>query len=63
MNINHLKHLSQQFNLGQPVHAPERVYGGLLHIMWRLDTDKGSYAVKQLSKDINLKNEQVIKNY
>ena len=63
MNQNHLKHLSQHFNLGQPVNAPERVYGGLLHIMWRLDTDKGSYAVKQLSKDISLKNEQVIKNY
>ncbi len=31
--------------------------------MWRLDTDKGSYAIKQLSKDIDLKNEQVIKNY
>lgn len=63
MNHNHLKHLSQHFNLGQSVQAPERVHGGLLHIMWRLDTDKGSYAVKQLSKDISLKNEQVIKNY
>jgi hypothetical protein len=31
--------------------------------MWRLDTDKGSYASKQLSKDIDLKNERVIKNY
>ncbi len=63
MNQNHLKHLSQHFNLGQQVRSPERVQGGLLHIMWRLDTDKGSYAIKQLSKDINLKNEQVIKNY
>jgi len=63
MNHNHLKHLSQHFNLGQAVQVPERVYGGLLHIMWHLDTDKGSYAIKQLSKDINLKNEQVVKNY
>ncbi len=63
MNQKHLKHLSQHFNLGQQVRSAEQVQGGLLHIMWRLDTDKGSYAIKQLSKDINLKNEQVIKNY
>lgn len=63
MNHDHLNHLSQHFNLGQPVKPPERVYGGLLHIMWRLDTDKGSYAIKQLSKNIDLKNERVIKNY
>ena len=63
MNQTHLKHLIQHFNLGQQVQPPERVHGGLLHIMWRLDTDKGSYAIKQLSKDIDLKNEQVIKNY
>ena len=63
MNQTHLKHLIQHFNLGQQVQPPERVHGGLLHIMWRLDTDKGSYAIKQLSKDIDLKNERVIKNY
>ena len=63
MNQKHLKHLSQHFNLGQQVQPPERIHGGLLHIMWRLDTDKGSYAIKQLSKDIDLKNQQIIKNY
>ena len=63
MNQTHLKHVSQHFDLGTPTQAPTRVHGGLLHIMWRLDTDKGSYAIKQLSKDIDLKNEQVIKNY
>ena len=63
MHQTHLKHLIQHFNLGQQVQPPERVHGGLLHIMWRLDTDKGSYAIKQLSKDIYLKNERVIKNY
>ena len=63
MNQTHLKHISQHFDLGQQVQPPERVHGGLLHIMWRLDTDKGSYAIKQLSKDIDLKNERVIKNY
>lgn len=28
--------------------------GGLLHKMWKLNTNKGSYAIKQLSKDIQL---------
>lgn len=63
MNQAHLNNLIQNFNLGQQLQPPERVHGGLLHIMWRLDTDKGSYAIKQLSKDIDLKNEQIIKNY
>lgn len=63
MNQKHLKHLNQHFNLGQQVQTPERIHGGLLHIMWRLDTDKGSFAMKQLSKDIDLKNQQIIKNY
>jgi thiamine kinase-like enzyme/RimJ/RimL family protein N-acetyltransferase len=62
-NKNHIKAICHHFNLGTPFQAPTRVHGGLLHIMWRLDTDKGSYAIKQLSKDIDLKNEQVIKNY
>lgn len=59
----HLNLICDHFNLGIPTQAPTRVHGGLLHIMWRLDTDKSSYAIKQLSKDIDLQNEQVIKNY
>jgi thiamine kinase-like enzyme len=63
VNNDHIKTICYHFDLGTPIQAPTREHGGLLHIMWRLDTDKGSYAIKQLSKDINLKNEQVIKNY
>jgi thiamine kinase-like enzyme len=63
MNQNHLRHLIQHFKLGQQARSTERVHGGLLHIMWRIDTDKGSYAIKQLSKDIDLQDDQVIKNY
>ncbi len=63
MNQRHLKYISQYFDLGTASQAPTRVHGGLLHIMWRLDTDKGSCAIKQLSKDIDIKNEQVIRNY
>ena len=52
-----------QFNLGVPIGSPTRVHGGLLHSMWRMDTDKGSYAIKQISKDIDLTNDQIIQNY
>jgi hypothetical protein len=34
-----------------------------LHTMWRIETSKEIYAVKQLSKDIALTDERVIKNY
>lgn len=63
MNHNHLCRLIQHFNLGAPKQVPERIYGGLLHIMWRLDTTKGAYAIKQLSKDINLTDARVINQY
>ena len=63
MNNDILRHLTQHFYLGIPKLAPERIFGGLLHIMWRLDTDKGSYVIKQLSKNIDLTNECIIKNY
>jgi fructosamine-3-kinase len=63
MHTNHLKAICSHFHIEKPIKKPTRVHGGLLHIMWRLDTDKGSYAIKQLSKDIDLKNELVIKNH
>jgi thiamine kinase-like enzyme len=63
MNKNNLMQLANRFNIGKVIQDPQRVYGGLLHIMWRFDTDEGSYAIKQLSKDINLTDERIIKNY
>jgi thiamine kinase-like enzyme len=63
MDNNHIKAIGAHFDLGLPTQETTRVHGGLLHTMWRLDTDKGSYAIKQLSKDIDLKNECIIKKY
>lgn len=51
------------FGLGRPIETPIRIYGGLLHIMWRLITEKGTYAIKQLSQDINLFDSQIVRNY
>jgi len=62
MTHNQIQNICESLNLGYPISPPTRVYGGLLHLMWRLDTDTGSYAIKQLSKDIHL-SEATIKQY
>lgn len=58
-----LANLCKLYNLGKPISMPRRVYGGLLHIMWHVNTDKGSYAIKQLSDKIDLNNDIVVQNY
>ncbi len=63
MNPEHLKKLCKLLDLGNPIGTPERVFGGLLHVMWYVKTDKASYAIKQLSKKIDLTNEDIVKNY
>ncbi len=63
MKKGYANDICAQFHLGTLLHLPIRIHGGLLHSMWRFDTDKGTYAVKQLSKDIDLTDERIIKNY
>jgi thiamine kinase-like enzyme len=54
MNNDQLHTICASLDLGRPISLPIKVQGGLLHLMWRVDTEKGSYAIKQLSKNINL---------
>ena len=63
MKAVHLNLLCEHFSLGFPIECVGRIQGGLLHVMWRVETSKGSYAVKQLSKDIDLADTAVVKNY
>ncbi|HBD9275097.1 TPA: aminoglycoside phosphotransferase family protein [Legionella pneumophila] len=63
MNHQQMISLCDLFKLGTPLNSPKRIHGGLLHTMWRINTDEGSYAIKQLSPHINLANEAIIKNY
>jgi Ser/Thr protein kinase RdoA (MazF antagonist) len=37
------------FALGRPLTRGRRVHGGYLHHVWRLDTERGAYAVKVLN--------------
>ncbi len=63
MNLNQLTTICKRFNLVAPTNAPAKVFGGLLHRMWRADTNNGSYAIKELSSNIDLKNIAVLNNY
>ena len=56
-------HLCNTFDLSTPLREPKKVHGGLLHKMWRINNDKCSYAIKQLSPDIDLTNKAITKNY
>jgi thiamine kinase-like enzyme len=63
MTNKQLIEICKAFELGQPICSPKSVTGGLLHAVWHITTDKASYAIKQLSKDINLKNKAIRQNY
>jgi thiamine kinase-like enzyme len=62
-NPDHFLELCARLDIGTPQHELSRVYGGFHHKMWRLETDRGSYAVKQLSADTDLSQADVIEHY
>ena len=45
--------ICQQLHLEIPLSLPTRVYGGLVHQMWRIQSEDRAFAIKQLSKNIN----------
>ena len=59
MNFNNI---SGALGLGELKAPAERVYGGLMHSMYRMVTDKGRYAVKLLNPEI-MKRPDVFENY
>jgi len=63
VNKNHLIYLLQLLNLGLHKSEPAEVPGGLLHKMWRIETSQGIYAIKELSRDIDLAKLEIIDNY
>lgn len=64
MEQEYLSRICEYFELGSLKNPyPTRVYGGLLHSMWRLESDKGTFALKQLSKKIDLNNQAIVKSY
>ncbi len=57
MNTFQVARLCTLFSLGEPLQEPQAVHGGLLHRMWRLQTSRGTFAVKQLNPAIMRKPE------
>ena len=46
--------VAARFELGQPVREPVRVPGGLSNELWRVDTDRGAFAVKRMVVNADL---------
>ena len=64
MNQKHQKFICKEFKLGTPAGVATSVYGcrgG--SFMWRVNTEKGSYAIKQLAPVIDLKSERMVTKY
>lgn len=62
-NLDHIRCLCSKLDIGTPVQKLSRVFGGFHHKMWRLETDSGTYAVKQLSEDTDLSDSEIINHY
>lgn len=60
-NLN-FEMLCTKYSLSQLMHEPEQITGGLLHRMYRLQTDQAVYAVKALNPQI-MKRETAMNNY
>lgn len=64
MNQAHLMFVVTRLQLGMPVSLPCSVYGSRSgSFMWKVATEIGNYAIKQLAPAINLKSEMIIKKY
>jgi thiamine kinase-like enzyme len=53
-NPTHLQQICSLLDLGTPIEALSRVPGGFHHCMWRLTSDRGCFAIKQLADDMDM---------
>jgi Ser/Thr protein kinase RdoA (MazF antagonist) len=52
MNQEFIQILLKRYALERLLEEPKKIEGGLLHIMWKICTQNGEYAVKILNKEI-----------
>jgi len=57
-----IRKLFKEYDLGEFTATPIRVNGGLSHRMYKVVTDKGIYAVKELNQGI-MKREEAYSNF
>jgi thiamine kinase-like enzyme len=55
MDIVNLKAICEIYCLGIPILPPKKISGGFIHKMWKLETKKGNFAVKELNAEIMLR--------
>ena len=53
-NPEHVRQLCEALQLGESRGAPERLSGGFHHLVWRLETGRGTFVVKQLAPETDL---------
>ena len=53
-NTDHILQLCELLDLGSPAASLDTVSGGFHHRMWRLNTNRGSFAIKQLADDLDM---------
>ena len=59
-NPEHLQQLCSLLDLGNPNGDVSRVAGGFHHCMWRLKTDRGCFAIKQLADDMDMQDSATV---
>jgi len=62
-NPVHVEELCARLGIGNWRGEIPRVYGGFHHRVWRLGTDRGDYAVKQLCTDADLSHAEALTNH
>jgi thiamine kinase-like enzyme len=64
MNQKHLQFICTELQLGLPRGMATRIYGSRGgSFIWRVNTEAGSYAIKQLAPIIDLKSEKIVTKY
>ena len=64
MNPTHLQFICTELQLGSPKGSVTSVYGSRGgSFVWRVRTDKASYAIKQLAPVIDLQSEKILSKY
>ena len=62
-NNAHIEQLCNRLNLGKPREALSGLAGGFHHRVWRLETERGTFVIKQLAPDTDLTDKAVINHY
>jgi thiamine kinase-like enzyme len=52
MTIEIANTICQKYDFGTPTSNPVKVTGGLIHKMWKIETEKGNFAIKEINSEI-----------